>query len=603
MSDTTIIHWCDSTVNPIMGCHGCELFPGPKAVTAAIDKAVRAAGATIKSYELINALVNKYYAKIKKPRREFKNEVTTTHIWHLRSEIATEVLRSHGTKAAAAARKAIRMAITCYSAKLHTNKGLNILNPDKKGVPHAGHAPIFEQLTRYEGRTAGAAEWDDLLGQCNPKTPWKDGLPRMIFVSDMGDALCVKEDFPFLRDNVMKPITSVSGKRHLWLWLTKRPKIMADFAKLIGGFPDNVCAMTTVTSVGMLGRVDELRKVKAHCRGLSIEPLWERIPPAKLNLKGIDWVIVGGESGSGVDTRPFDLAWAEELRDHCKSKNVAFFMKQLGRNPVRDGKKFRHDVNRTVMPSGKFTDLIVNSHGSEWDEWPESLRIRQFPKYFHDYRAKEKNKIKTGTLRPAAGMTKAKKQEAADAAIQPSKKDEDDFKKYNDIVRRGVEAFIECGKALQVIQERRLWRAGGYSTWEDYCREVAGLSKSYALRIVQASTTAQEISAELPIGNSGEQVRPRTEYQIRSLQRLERMDQRVQAWKSAVDKSGGQPTAEVVTEAVFEILAPAKKPKKPGRSEIRAAIISQLRQVARARRAWDDVDRLSFELEKLETDL
>ena len=49
-------------------------------------------------------------------------------------------------------------------------------------------------------------------------------------------------------------------------------------------------------------------------RGLSIEPLWKRIPPADLDLEGIDWVILGGESGSGKLTRPFSVEWAEELR-------------------------------------------------------------------------------------------------------------------------------------------------------------------------------------------------------------------------------------------------------------------------------------------------
>jgi len=61
--------------------------------------------------------------------------------------------------------------------------------------------------------------------------------------------------------------------------------------------------MTTVTSADteVLKRVDALRNVKASIKGLSIEPLWEQLPPEKLNLEGIDWVIVGGESGSGLN--------------------------------------------------------------------------------------------------------------------------------------------------------------------------------------------------------------------------------------------------------------------------------------------------------------
>jgi hypothetical protein len=66
----------------------------------------------------------------------------------------------------------------------------------------------------------------------------------MIFVSDMGDALSAKGDFPFLKSDLMPAIRSDAGKRHLWLWLTKRPGRMAEFAMAIGGFPENVCAMT-----------------------------------------------------------------------------------------------------------------------------------------------------------------------------------------------------------------------------------------------------------------------------------------------------------------------------------------------------------------------
>ena len=200
------------------------------------------------------------------------------------------------------------------------------MSPDYDG--HIGHAPIFEALTRFEGRAADTAQLPDLLGQSNPKTPWKNLLPRLIFVSDMGDALSSKGDFPFLKSDLMPAINSDAGKRHLWLWLTKRPARMAEFADEIGGFPPNVCAMTTLTGPDddSLARLDALKQVKAHIHGLSIEPLWDHIPPEKLDLKGIDWVILGGESGSGFKfTRPFALEWAEEMRRHCREYGVAFF--------------------------------------------------------------------------------------------------------------------------------------------------------------------------------------------------------------------------------------------------------------------------------------
>ena len=138
----------------------------------------------------------------------------------------------------------------------------------------------------------------------------------MIFVSDMGDSLSRKSDFPFLKSDVIEPIQSKHGKHHLWLWLTKRPELMAEFAREIGGLPENVCAMTTVTSPAGLERIDQLREVDAQSRGLSLEPLWERIPPEKLNLKGIDWVIVHRD----IDT---------EVRDYCFQAPISLNMSPL----------------------------------------------------------------------------------------------------------------------------------------------------------------------------------------------------------------------------------------------------------------------------------
>ena len=186
----------------------------------------------------------------------------------------------------------------------------------------------------------------------------------------MGDALSRKKDLDFLIKDTIKAIQSDSGRLHLWLWLTKRPTTLAKLADMIGGFPPNVCAMTTVTSPEKLYRVSQLREVNAATRGLSIEPLWERIPPDELDLKGIDWVICGGESGCEKHCRPIDLNWARELQHHCQSHGVAFFLKQLGSK---------------LIDKGDEIDL-KHSHGGDWHEWPEDLRIREFPTYFYQYR-------------------------------------------------------------------------------------------------------------------------------------------------------------------------------------------------------------------------
>ena len=170
----------------------------------------------------------------------------------------------------------------------------------------------------------------------------------------------------------------------MWLWLTKRPDRMAKFGERIGGFPTNVCAMTTVTSPDKLPRVDQLRDVPAAIRGLSLEPLWDRIPPKALKLKGISWLIVGGESGRREFVRPFDLSWARELRDLCRERKAAFFLKQLGRRPVLEGEELK----------------LRDSHGGDWSEWPEDLRVREMPAAFKLYRGGSMSGAQTAGKKP-----------------------------------------------------------------------------------------------------------------------------------------------------------------------------------------------------------
>ncbi len=127
--------------------------------------------------------------------------------------------------------------------------------------------------------------------------------------------------------------------------------------------------MTTVTGPGRTDRIDALRAVPAAVRGLSLEPLWERIASDALDLSGIDWLIAGGESGRAEFVRPFEIEWAEELLCRCRDRGVAFFLKQLGRKPMHRG---------AVLG-------LRDTHGGDWTEWPEHLRIREVPEYFREY--------------------------------------------------------------------------------------------------------------------------------------------------------------------------------------------------------------------------
>ncbi|RYG98707.1 MAG: DUF5131 family protein [Alphaproteobacteria bacterium] len=363
----TSIQWANDTVNPHMGCAGCELFPSAAKFLTAIGNLLGELGIRINVRGLYSRLINEYYNRIACPQLGHRNALTTTNIWHLRNKFAAVISRLHGRPAGRRVLEVIEKTLVCYAAKLHLNRGANILEPLRKR--NVGYAPTFEQLTRFPGRMQKAAQWEDLR-ECNDADkPWLKGLPRLIFVSDMGDSFSSKGQFDYI-EKEMAAVSSENGQRHLWLWLSKRPHHMRSFSERIGGFPPNVCVMTTLTGPDTLQRVDELRKVNASSRGLSIEPLWERIPPESLDLTGINWVIVGGESGSRKAARPFEVAWAEELREHCRKHGVAFFLKQLGRNPVEKGKMLQ----------------LKNNHGGDWSEWPKRLRVREFPAYFRQYR-------------------------------------------------------------------------------------------------------------------------------------------------------------------------------------------------------------------------
>lgn len=508
------------------------------------------------------------------------SKVTTTNIYHLKKRFLEHVREKHNDKVADAAETTIKSSVTCYAAKLHLNKSSNILDhegtrePPRKTNP--GYAPVFENITHFPGRADKAAKLPDLLGRNHPDTPWKDRLPRKIFVSDMGDALSRAKDFPFLKADLIPAIQSEDGKRHLWLWLTKRPGLMAKFTDEIGGLPPNVCAMTTLTGADKtsLKRLSDLKKVKAAIKGLSIEPLRERIPPEQLDLEGIDWVILGGESGAKDTARPFDLSWVDEIRQHCADNGVAFFLKQLGRNPVRDGEVIQ----------------LKDSHGGGWDEWETLLRTREFPKAFHDYRKDEM--IESSKPRPS--KSKQSDKLPVTTTVTPAVKKE--FRRQHKIVVKGVRAFWDVGQALSVIKSNKLWKAGGYKGWNDYCSKEVGLSRSHTHRLLKATDFMENLKTS-PRGD----ILPETEIQVRPLLALPDFNEQVEAWGQAVDQAkGAQPSGPDVHKVVYDKLQPeAATEKSKSRSHRRAEIVSRLREVAARGQSWDEVRALLADLEHL----
>jgi protein gp37 len=169
----------------------------------------------------------------------------------------------------------------------------------------------FSQVQLFPDRLAEPAMWPDA---------------ELIFVDSMADLL--HEAVP---DNYIEQVFNVADEvsRHAYLILSKRPerytsRVVAHWGAR--GAPDNVWIGTSVEDEKVLFRVDELRAAPARVRFLSCEPLIG--PLTRIDLTGIHWVIVGGESGRR--RRPIDPGWVTEIRDMCVEARVAFFFKQWG---------------------------------------------------------------------------------------------------------------------------------------------------------------------------------------------------------------------------------------------------------------------------------
>lgn len=150
---------------------------------------------------------------------------------------------------------------------------------------------------------------------------WKK--PSMIFLCSMSDLFHpdVPDEFIFQIIDIIKKCP-----HHTFQILTKRPNRMIEFNNILKKWPDNAWVGVTVEASLYKHRIEQLRKMLAPVKYLSCEPLLDNL--GHLDLNGINWVIVGGESGSGA--RPMESEWATNIRDQCLSFGVPYFFKQWG---------------------------------------------------------------------------------------------------------------------------------------------------------------------------------------------------------------------------------------------------------------------------------
>lgn len=168
-----------------------------------------------------------------------------------------------------------------------------------------------------------------------------------------------------------------------WLLLTKRPENFGPLFDTLrrlswtpnrdwidrwhnGDIPHNVWVGASVEDQPRSDeRIPQVLEIPAKLRFLSVEPLLDDV---KLHLPGIDWVIVGGESGPRA--RPCNIEWIRSVIRQCETAAVPCFVKQVGSNAIRRG-----------CPTSLTADLLIFKHpkGGDPAEWPPDLRVREFP--------------------------------------------------------------------------------------------------------------------------------------------------------------------------------------------------------------------------------
>lgn len=169
---------------------------------------------------------------------------------------------------------------------------------------------------------------------------WKK--PQTVFVNSMSDLFHIEVPLDYI-----KRVFEVMARAywHRFQVLTKRSERLAEVSCHLD-WTSNIWMGVSVESDAHLSRIDDLRRANAAVKFLSLEPLLGPLPD--LDLSGIDWVIVGGESGPKA--RPMDPQWALDLRDQCLHGGVPFFFKQWG--------------GRNKKSAGRVLD------GRSWDDMP-----------------------------------------------------------------------------------------------------------------------------------------------------------------------------------------------------------------------------------------
>lgn len=210
--------------------------------------------------------------------------------------------------------------------------------------------------------------------------------PQMIFPCSMTDLFG-----RFVKDEWIDRIAHVMWKAnwHTFQTLTKRADRMRDYMRNpnlpdLKPIPNWWLGVSCEDQKTADERIPLLLETHAAVRWVSAEPLLGPIDFTALPIGwtwwhagGLDWIVIGGESGKKA--RPFDVAWARSIIEQCKDAKVAVFMKQIGARPFAGFCTCGKTGQVNCYACGGYY-LLRHKKGGDIDEWPEDLKIREFPK-------------------------------------------------------------------------------------------------------------------------------------------------------------------------------------------------------------------------------
>jgi protein gp37 len=195
----------------------------------------------------------------------------------------------------------------------------------------------------------------------------KDGKHWLVFAGDLCDIFDPRgnEEARLVMWELFRETPHLT-----WMILTKRPQFIERYLPSDWGEGYHNVWLGTTAENRRHGypRINALRKVPAKIRFVSFEPLLEDV--SDVDLTGIQWAVVGGESGAKA--RPFDVDWARAIKRQCKKFSTKFFFKQLGRKAQLNGVRFPMSHQK---PDGK-----KDVHGVMMANFPSDLQVQEWPK-------------------------------------------------------------------------------------------------------------------------------------------------------------------------------------------------------------------------------